>query len=282
MPSLGVVITGASSGLGLHALRRLIQSGHRVVAGVRGGEARLAEILRPAVSSEAQGRVWAIDLHLDRPDTFPLARRAVEEHLGGRLDVLVNNAGYGLFGAIEDQSDAQIRRQFEVNTLGPVGLARELLPQIRAARGRIINVSSIAGFWTMPLYGSYCASKAALEALTEGMYYDLRPHGVQVGLLEPGGFRTNFIGTSKVVAEGKAALTRTEALTRFLDKSAPHLLDPEKVAAKLVRMCERRRLPLRTLVGVDAHFVNLLSRLLPDGLRAWLQDRIFRRLVFKD
>jgi NAD(P)-dependent dehydrogenase (short-subunit alcohol dehydrogenase family) len=281
MPSLGVVITGASSGLGLHALRRLIESGHRVVAGVRGGESRLTEILGGA-ASQAKGRLWAVDLHLDRPDTFPLARRAVDEFLGGRLDVLVNNAGYGLFGAIEDQSEAQIRRQFEVNTLGPIGLSRALLPQIKAARGRIINVISAAGFWTMPLYGTYCASKAALEALTEGMYYDLKPSGVQVGLLEPGGFRTNFIGTAKVVAEGKTAEARSDALVRFLEKSGPHLLDPDKVAAKLVRMCERRHLPLRTLAGIDAHFVNLLSRFLPDFLRARFQDWLFRKLVFKE
>jgi short-subunit dehydrogenase len=281
MPSLGVVITGASSGLGLHTLGQLLRRGHRVVAGVRGGEVRLNELLGN-LASEAKGRIFAIDLHLDKPETFALARRAVDEHLGGQLDVLVNNAGYGLFGAIEDQSEAQIRKQFEVNTFGPIGLAQALIPQIRAARGRIINVSSAAGFWTMPLYGSYCASKHALEALTEGLYYDLRPSGVQVGLLEPGGFRTNFIGTSKVMAEGQSAAKRSEALVKFLAKSEAHLLAPEKVAGKLVRMCERRRLPLRTLAGIDAHLVNILSRILPDGLRAWLQDFLIRKLVFKD
>jgi hypothetical protein len=114
------------------------------------------------------------------------------------------------------------------------------------------------------------------------MYYDLKPAGVQVGLLEPGGFRTNFIGTSKVMAEGQTAENRSKALVSFLAKTEPHLLKPEKVAAKLVRMSERRRLPLRTLAGIDAYFVNFLSRILPDGVRAWLQELIFRTLVFKD
>src|SRR4029077_14450349 len=141
----------------------------------------------------------------------------------------------------------QIQKQFDVNTFGPIALSQALLPQIRAARGRILNVSSAAGFWTMPLYSTYCASKAALEALTEGMYYDLKPAGVQVGLLEPGGFRTNFLGTAKVVAEGSSGAARSQALVKFLDRSGPHLLDPEKVARRLVWLCERRRLPLRTL-----------------------------------
>src|SRR4051812_35268666 len=109
MPSLAVLITGASSGLGLHTLTQLLLRGHRVIAGVRGGEARLQELLG-TLSSEAKGRVFAIDLHLDRPESFELARRAVAERFDGRLDVLVNNAGYGLFGAVEDQSDAQIKR----------------------------------------------------------------------------------------------------------------------------------------------------------------------------
>jgi NAD(P)-dependent dehydrogenase (short-subunit alcohol dehydrogenase family) len=279
MQSLRVLITGASSGLGLHTVRRLIGNGHSVIAGVRGGDGRLREILGKDFPAD---RLWGIDLHLDQPATFSVAREAVKSRFGGELDVLVNNAGYGLFGAIEDQSGEQIRKQFEVNTFGPIGLSQALLPQIRAARGRIINISSAAGFWTMPLYGTYCASKAALESMTEGMYYDLKPQGVQVGLLEPGGFRTNFTGTSKAVAVGHSAQKRTEALFALLTRSEPMQLAPERVARKLVGLCEKRRLPLRTLVGIDAYLVNLLARVLPERIRAWMNDWLARKFIFKE
>lgn len=279
MKPLRILITGASSGLGLHALLRLIKIGHSVIAGVRGGDARLAEIL---AKEGVAGSTWAVDLHLDKAETFGLAARAVDRHFGGHLDVLINNAGYGLFGAIEDQSLAQIRRQFEVNTFGPVGLTQALLPQLRAARGRIINVSSAADFWTMPLYGTYCASKAALASMSEAMYYDLRPEGLQVGLLEPGGFRTNFIGTAKVLADGSRSRERVEALNRFFAKVESRLVHPDRIAQKLVSLCERRRLPLRNLVGSDAWLAGFMARMLPWPLRVRLQEWLYRKFVFKE
>ncbi len=274
---LRILITGASSGLGLYALLRLLKGGHSVIAGVRGGDSRLREILS---KEGASGNAWAVDLHLDKPETFALAARAVDERFGGQLDVLVNNAGYGLFGAIEDQSLEQIRRQFDVNTFGPVGLTQAVLPQLRAAKGRIINVSSAADFWTMPLYGTYCASKAALASMSEAMYYDLRPEGLQVGLLEPGGFRTNFIGTAKVLAEGSKSRTRVEALNRFFARVESRLVHPDRIARKLVSLCERKRLPLRNLVGSDAWLAGLMARLLPWPFRVRLQEWLYRKFVF--
>jgi NAD(P)-dependent dehydrogenase (short-subunit alcohol dehydrogenase family) len=277
-PNLTILLTGASGGLGLHTMRRLLERGHSVIAGIRGGEARLGEALG-ADLARFQGRVWAIDLHVDRPDTFVLAKEAVGRHFGGKLDVLVNNAGYGLFGAVEDQSDSQIRRQLEVNTIGPIGLTRALLPEIRAAQGRIVNVSSIAAFCTVPLYGAYCASKAALEAFSEGLYYDLRSEGIQVGMLEPGGFRTNFIHGAKDVAQGTRGKERTEGLFRLFEKMDRSLPTVDGVGRKLVRLCEKPRIPLRTLSGTDAYFVYFLMKFMPRNLRVRFQAWLFSRLI---
>ncbi len=280
-----ILLTGASSGFGRLTVPLLLQRGHRVIAGVRGGDDRLREIFG-AEDADA-GRLKAIDLHLDRPESFPRVRQFIEDKYEGRLDVLINNAGYGLVGPAEDAPEETARHQLEVNFFGPILLTQELLPTLRAAKGRILNVSSVSGFVPYPFYALYAASKHALEGYTEALWSEVEPFGIQVGLIEPGGSRTGFIKTSsKATADipsGSLYADRSRRMNEFLLGSADKFAgDPKAVAKVLARLCDRRRVPLRTLVGFDSRALELLRRLLPHHLRAWLVYFGFRKLVFKD
>jgi NAD(P)-dependent dehydrogenase (short-subunit alcohol dehydrogenase family) len=277
-----IVVTGASSGFGKLAVLELLERGHTVIAGIRGGEARAAELF------PGNPRPIAFDLHLDRPETFPGLRALIEERFGGRLDVLVNNAGYGLFGALEDMAPAQLREQMETNFFGPALLTRELLPALRAARGRVINLSSIVGRYCLPMYGAYSSSKFALEALTEALRYDAAASGVQVALVEPGGFRTEFNQRSYRLASGAGDpaspyAARSQRLVALFNnrRASARLGDPRRVARLIARLSEKPRLRrLRYPVGLDAHFLLALGWLLPDSWRVGLIDGFFRRAVF--
>ncbi len=227
----------------------------------------------------------AVDLHLDRPADFARVASEIARNHEGRLDVLINNAGYGLFGALEDFSEEQLRRQMEVNFFGPMLLARALLPLLRSARGRVINLSSIAGRVSFPYYGAYSASKFAIEGFTEGLHYELERQGVRVTLVEPGGFRTDFASTSYEVADGaKKGVSvyagETNALIRAFGKFSARLADPEKVVSVIVNLVEGSRVPLRALVGADARFMALLKWLLPERLRLLVLAWVYRLAVF--
>ncbi len=278
-----IFISGASSGFGKLAASLLLADGHTVVAAIRGGEARLAGLF--SREEIATGRLLAVDLHLDRPETLAAAERFVAERLGGALDVLVNNAGYGALGPIEEQSEHEIRRQLEVNVVGPMLLTNKLLPALRARRGRILNVTGAVGFVPMPFYALYCASKHALEGYSESLAYDLAPFGVQVGIVQPGGFRTGFTETAAAIAstvpQGSPYKDRARAMTDFLRTEAVKLNgDPLVVAKKLVKLCTARRLPIRTKVGPDAIMLSLLSWLVPARAKMWLIATAMSRTLF--
>jgi NAD(P)-dependent dehydrogenase (short-subunit alcohol dehydrogenase family) len=277
-----ILITGASSGFGKLATQLLLAKDHTIIAGLRGGQKRLEETF-PVELRRYPGKLFAVDLHMEKPETFVSAREYIQSKFSGKLDVLINNAGFGMFGALEDQTPEQLQRQFDVNFFGPMALSRVLLPALRAARGRILNVSSIAGRVALPFYGSYNASKFALEGMTESLYYELKPFGVQVGLIEPGGFRTEFTSRSKVFADASELYRgRTQALLRVLENSTARLGNPMRVARLIVKLCETSRVPVRSLVGVDAHFLALLKFILPSSVFMQLQYFVFRKVVFKD
>ncbi len=264
----------------------LLEEGHTVIASIRGGEERFRKLFAEELKIYPD-RLHTVDLHMDKPETFNLAVDLIDQRFGGKLDVLVNNAGYGLFGAIEDQSHEQLRAQMEVNFFGPVFLSRALLPALRKARGRIINVSSIAGRSSFPLYGAYNASKFALEGISEAMHYDLKPQGVQVCLVEPGAFKTGFTtSTSAIYAEGlwnphSPYRARTQALKAFTSASEMRLGNAARVYRLLAALCEKRRIPLRAPIGIDSRFLIWFGRIVPLGIRIRLIDLVFRLVVFK-
>jgi NAD(P)-dependent dehydrogenase (short-subunit alcohol dehydrogenase family) len=217
---------------------------------------------------------------LDLDVTDAGARAAAVARVGGRLDCLVNNAGYALFGALEDTSEDELRAQLEVNLFGAALLTRDLLPALRGATGSIINVSSVFGYAGFPLTSAYCASKYALEGFSEALWLELRPHGVRVHLVEPGGHRTGFAsnvewasGSSPTYAVATAAY---RAFKDRLEKKEGN--SPAGVVRKIVELADVPSSRLRVPVGADAHATAWLKRL-PQGiaLAAWdgMVGRIF-------
>jgi NAD(P)-dependent dehydrogenase (short-subunit alcohol dehydrogenase family) len=272
------LITGASSGFGRGLVSELLARGWTVIATLR----------------DAEGRRGLFEEELRQyPDRLVLAsldvaergeREAVASLVEGRergLDCLVNNAGYGAFGALEDISEEQLRWQMEVNVLGLVLLTRALLPALRERSGRIINVSSILGVIAVPLGSAYVMSKWALEGFTEALHLELAPFGMPVVSVQPGGFRTGF-GDNMTWGEGdteayrgRTARFRAMQQKRLTSTGTP----PAAVVRKLARLCEQRRPPRRVQVGRGAQLGWLLRRALPDRLHAWLTAAVLRRAL---
>jgi short-subunit dehydrogenase len=251
------LITGASSGIGLECARHLAAQGYRVYGTSRSGTAvdGSFEMLRMDVTSDADVR-----------QTVDAILRAAS-----RLDVLVNNAGFGVAGSVEDTSLAEARAQFETNFFGPLRLCQAVLPHMRQRRaGLIVNMSSIAGLVPVPFQGLYSASKAALESITEAMRMEVRPFGVRVALLEPGDFRTGFTANRVRVAAATAESPYHERFERALavferDESAGP--SPAAIARELERIIRSKSPSLRNTVGAALQrAAPKLHEMLPHGL----------------
>jgi NAD(P)-dependent dehydrogenase (short-subunit alcohol dehydrogenase family) len=275
-----VLVTGSSSGFGRLVVSALLGRGWHVYATLRDAEAR-AELF--ALDRERHGARLVL-LPLDVTDAGQRAAVAARVAADGGLDCLINNAGYALCGALEDLDEAQLRHQLEVNFFGAALVTKALLPGLRANQGVVLNVSSVFGITGFPLTGAYCASKYALEGLTESLYYELKPLGVRVGLVEPGGHRTNFgasIEWGAGATEAYRALTAGYHRLRERITSRPNATGPEGVVATLVRLAEARSVPLRTVVGKDALFTAALQALVPERLRAPAMSAMVTRLLSK-
>lgn len=199
-----VLITGASSGIGRATALLFAEKGWNVAATMRSPET--------SDLGAASDRIKLFQL--DVTDQVSVDR-AVQDVIAafGAIDVLVNNAGYGLMGPFEAQTDAQIRRQFECNVFGVLNTTRAVLPHMRArGQGRLVNVGSAAGRMTMPLYSMYSATKWALEGFSEGLWFELRQHNIKVKIIEPGMIKTDFFERSREVAT-KPGLTAYDAFT---------------------------------------------------------------------
>jgi NAD(P)-dependent dehydrogenase (short-subunit alcohol dehydrogenase family) len=190
------LITGASSGIGAATAARLTRAGHTVYA-----TARKADVLADLAAAGAETR--SLDV-TDDASMRAVVEEIVETH--GRVGGLVNNAGYGIYGAVEEVPMDGVRAQFETNVFGPARLIQLVLPSMRAARqGRIVNVSSMGGRLTFPFGGYYHASKHAVEALSDALRYELRPFGIGVSIIEPGLITTRFGATASATLAGTTA-----------------------------------------------------------------------------
>ena len=189
-------ITGASRGFGLEITREALSRGDSVVATARNPQA-----VQDAIP-DGGDRLLAVGLDVGVSEQVTRAVEAAIERFG-RIDVLVNNAGRGLVGTVEETSDAEARALFDVNVFGLLAVTRAVLPYMRAARsGLVVNLSSVGGFVAWPGWGVYAATKFAVEALSEAMTHELAPLGIKSVAIEPGPFRTNFLDSSSLsVAE---------------------------------------------------------------------------------
>jgi NAD(P)-dependent dehydrogenase (short-subunit alcohol dehydrogenase family) len=268
------LITGSSSGIGLATSLYLARRGYTVWATMRNLEK--ASEIRKIIESER----LPIELaQLDVCDDSSV-KEAVAQILqkSGRIDVLVNNAGYGLRGAIEEVSLDEWKRQFETNFYGVIRVTQAVLPQMRAQRsGAIVNISSVLGRMAIPFSGPYTASKFALEGLTETLRYELAPWNIKVVLIEPGFIATNFQQNAQLAQAAQSqdspyALFK-QASGRRVQRNIYRAAPPERVAETIYRAITHPRPKLRYAVGRDARLVLPLRRFLPEGLF----ERILKR-----
>ena len=261
-----VLITGASSGIGMATALYMAERGYRVV-GTSREKARLA-----GLESEAGRRglaVAGVELDINDEAGLPDALAAVvEQH--GPIDVLVNNAGYGLFGPVQTLGADELRAQFETNVFAVVRLMRAVLPgMIERGGGTIVNVSSILGRIGAPFHGAYASSKFALEGLTESLRTEVWPLGVRVALVEPGLINTAFPENQLVAADmgsddGAPYARYVQAYRNRARGAFERGRDPVLVARAIHGIVRARRPRFRYPVGIDSRFGSLAARVLPE------------------
>jgi NAD(P)-dependent dehydrogenase (short-subunit alcohol dehydrogenase family) len=242
-------ITGVSSGFGRHLAEQLLARGDRVVGTVRNPEAA-ADLVK---SHPDQFRAEILDV----TDTAAL-REVVDRTFAdlGRVDVVVSNAGYGLFGAGEEYTDDQIRHIIDTNLIGSIQLIRAALPHLRAqGGGRIIQLSSYGGQVAFPGSSMYHATKWGIEGFAEAIAPEVAPFGIGITIVEPGGARTEFRYGSAQVAAPMAAYDATSAhdFRARLDPHAPATGDPARMATAIIDSAGLEPAPLRLLLGTDAY-----------------------------
>ncbi len=243
------LVTGASSGFGRAIAEVALERGDAVVA-----TARRPEALDDVVSGAPEGSVLALGLDVTDPQQIS---RAVDEVVAGfgRVDVLVNNAGYGSVGAVEEFSMEELREHFETMFFGAVQLTKAVLPRMREREsGAIVQISSMGGQLAFPGFGSYCAAKFALEGLSEALAGEVAPFGIKVLIVEPGAFRTGFGGSrmhrSPEIEAYRDSVGGTRELVDGMDQTQPG--DPKKAARAILTALDARETPLRLPLGVDA------------------------------
>ena len=261
------LITGSSSGIGLETSLYLARRGYTVWATMRNIE-KAGELQKIAQSEKLPVEIASLDV-CDESSV----KNAVEKILqkSGRIDVLINNAGYGLRGASEEVSLDEWKRQFETNFFGVIRVTQAVLPQMRAQRaGAIVNISSVLGRMAIPFSGPYTASKFALEGLTETLRYELAPWNIKVVLIEPGFIATNFQQNVQLAQAAQSkdspyALFK-QASGRRVQRNIYRAAPPERVAKMIYRAITHPHPKLRYAVGRDARLVLPLRRFLPEGL----------------
>ncbi|MCT4631901.1 MAG: oxidoreductase [Firmicutes bacterium] len=257
-----VLVTGASSGIGFETCKQLISRGFVVY-----GAARRLE--RMKVIEKMGARILYLDVTNDK-SIVDCINKIIDEE--GRIDVLINNAGYGIFGSLEDVSLEEARRQMEVNVFGLARITQIIIPNMRKLKsGRIINITSIGGKITTPFGGWYQASKYALESLSDSMRMDLKSFGIDVAIIEPGGVKTewsdimldNFINTTseiyidaaKKVANGTRKSYESEKMSK-----------PSDIAKTVVRAVTDKKVKTRYVCGHQAKMALFMRRILSDKL----------------
>ncbi|WP_375386028.1 SDR family NAD(P)-dependent oxidoreductase [uncultured Microbacterium sp.] len=243
-------VTGASRGLGLELVGQLLERGDNVAA-----TSRSVERLTAALGTADTSRLLPISLDLTDETAVAAAIAATNDRFGG-IDVVVNNAGYGYLGAVEETSDSEVRAMFDVQIFGVWNVLRAVLPQMRGARsGHIINISSIVGLIPFPGWGLYAAGKYALEGLTGSLAGEVAEFGITVNLVEPGYMRTDFLkpvslGLPAATATGYEAIRTMTATHQAMPGS--QLGDPAKAASAIISIAVAGDAPLHQVLGSDS------------------------------
>ena len=245
-------ITGASKGLGLALTKKLLQEGYRVAA-----TSRNKEELKQAVEDTSNDFLPLQVNLLDESSVQQSIAKTIDWF--GNIDVVVNNAGYGLVGALEELTDAESRANFEVNVFGSLNVIRKAMPYLRAQKsGHIFNIASVGGFsGAFPGFGIYCATKFAMHGFTESLAEEAKPFGIYATVVSPGYFRTNFLADSSLSVP-KNAIADYENVREVekLHKEAINFNqpgDPEKAADVMIAVAALKNPPVHLFLGQDAY-----------------------------
>jgi NAD(P)-dependent dehydrogenase (short-subunit alcohol dehydrogenase family) len=246
-----VLITGASRGIGRATARQLLETGYTVYGTSR----------RPAQAEIDGIHMLALDVTDEESVRECVAQVQAE---AGRIDVLINNAGYDIYGAAEDTTFEELVAQMDTNFYGVVRVTQAVLPLMRAqGGGKIINMSSIGGLVALPFNSAYAASKFALEGYSESLRYELLPFGIYVSLVEPGQVRTETLDESIISTQQSTVYPNDRITERARADGVTASLRPEQVAKAVLDIVQRERPGLRYAPGTQTRYVNALRRWLP-------------------
>jgi len=244
-------VTGASRGLGLTLVKKLLENGYRVAA-----TSRNAYTLSQAAGLTDKNRFLPLAVDLNNPDSI---HESIQQTLAafGRIDVVVNNAGYGMAGTVEEIADLDIRNIFNVNVFATIDVVKAVLPVMRSQKsGYIINIGSVAGFAGAPGWSVYSATKAAVAAFSEVIALDVKEFGIKVTVAEPSGFRTGFLSQHSLALtttaiEGYEAVKNTQ--DRYLSSDGKQAGDPDRAAEIFIELAENPEPPMHLFLGNDAY-----------------------------
>jgi len=261
-----VLITGASSGIGKETAKLLVQNGYKVYAAARRIE-KMSEL-------ETVG-VHLINMDVANEQSIVNGIEQITK-AEGRVDILINNAGFGQYGAIEDVALAEARYQLEVNLFGLARLVQLVLPGMREQRfGKIVNISSIGGKVAAPLGGWYHASKFALEGLSDSLRMEVKPFGIDVIVIEPGGVKTEWgaiaLGNASKTAERSAYKKLIDGAQNIGEKTAEKNMEPIEIAILIKQSIEASKPKIRYVKGYLARPILFMKR--------WLSDRILDKVI---
>lgn len=245
-------VTGASKGLGLTLIKKLLQNGYHVAATTRNTQALIEEV------GEVSETFLPLEVNLTDNDDVKTAIKKSMAHFG-KIDVVVNNAGYGQIGTLEELTDEEARANFEVNVFGTLNVIRNVMPYLRKQKsGNIFNISSIGGLFAgFAGWGIYCATKFAVAGLTESLAEEAKAFGVNVTVVYPGYFRTGFLtkGSLRTPAQAiqdyEAARQSEQTHLDSINGNQPN--DPEKAADVLIAVSKEQNPPVHLLLGKDAY-----------------------------
>lgn len=270
-----VLVTGASSGIGLASALALARGGYRVLAGVR------SDLGRAAVAACGLSNLSAVELDVTCPEQVAALVPEIRRLSPQGLYALVNNAGIGPPQVVELTDLDEFRRILEVNTIAPLRMIQACLPLLREGRGRIVNISSMNGAIALPMVGAYSASKFALEALSDALRIELRPWKIPVSLIRPGQVGTPIFDKARQALEERAATIPAELQSgyaklfersiKFNERGAHSASAPEAVAKVVLKAVRARRPRVHYIVGADARWLELARAGLPSR---WLDSLI--------
>ncbi len=247
------IVTGASSGIGLAIATYLGQKGHHVYG----------------ISRSAYSDPWIKHIQADVTDLNQL-KKAYQEiyEIEGRIDVLINNAGMGISGSIEDTETDDVQKMFDVNFMGVFHSVKAALPWMRLTKeGQIYNISSVAGVLSIPFQSFYSASKAAINALSDALHTEVSPYGIQVCAVMPGDIKTGFTkNRRKNKMDSDIYKKRVEKSVKLMEHDEQNGMDPLIMATTLAKLIQKKRIPLRITVGFKYKVFVFLSKVLPNRL----------------